>query len=78
MWGQRLCLCQFLNWIDTRKYKCLPSGLAGRYGYEGGEGGGGIQMKVQEMWVYYQIMVYMQLVHMMLIILMVHRVLHIM
>ena len=26
MWGQRLCLCQFLNWMDSHKYKCLPSG----------------------------------------------------
>ena len=25
MWGQRLCLCQFLNWLDSRKYKCLPT-----------------------------------------------------
>jgi len=26
MWGQRLCLCQFLNWMDSKKYKCLPTG----------------------------------------------------
>lgn len=25
MWGQRLCLCQFLGWMDSNKYKCLPS-----------------------------------------------------
>jgi len=25
MWGKRLCLCQFLNWIDSRRYKCLPT-----------------------------------------------------
>eukprot|EP01083_Nonionella_stella_P283177 963721_1 len=22
MWGQRLCLCQFLGWLDSSKYKC--------------------------------------------------------
>ena len=22
MWGQRLCLCQFLDWMDTEKFKC--------------------------------------------------------
>jgi len=25
MWGKRLCLCQFLNWMDSRRYKCLPT-----------------------------------------------------
>eukprot|EP01083_Nonionella_stella_P040311 109477_1 len=23
MWGQRLCLCQFLDWIDSSKYQCV-------------------------------------------------------
>merc|ERR1712087_220342 len=22
MWGQRLCLCQFLGWLDSRKFQC--------------------------------------------------------
>merc|ERR1711978_470748 len=22
MWGQRLCLCQFLGWMDSNKYQC--------------------------------------------------------
>ena len=26
MWGQRLCFCQFLDWIDDQKYKCMPRG----------------------------------------------------
>eukprot|EP01084_Bolivina_argentea_P213811 363032_1 len=39
MWGHRLCLCQFLNWMDSHKYKCLPSGASG-YGYVGGDDGG--------------------------------------
>eukprot|EP01083_Nonionella_stella_P268385 907260_1 len=25
MWGQRLCLCQFLDWLDSHKYKCLQN-----------------------------------------------------
>merc|ERR1712228_959732 len=25
MWGQRLCLCQFLDWMDSHKYKCLKN-----------------------------------------------------
>merc|ERR1712156_877190 len=25
MWGQRLCLCQFLGWMDSHKYKCTQS-----------------------------------------------------
>merc|ERR1712048_42489 len=25
MWGQRLCLCQFLDWMDSHKYKCTQS-----------------------------------------------------
>ena len=25
MWGNRLCLCQFLGWMDSKKYKCLPT-----------------------------------------------------
>merc|ERR1712173_483172 len=24
MWKERLCLCQFLEWIDSPKYKCYP------------------------------------------------------
>merc|ERR1712228_440749 len=24
MWQHRLCLCQFLEWIDSPKYKCYP------------------------------------------------------
>eukprot|EP00488_Nonionellina_sp_1-RS-2012_P000340 TRINITY_DN10973_c0_g1_i1.p1 TRINITY_DN10973_c0_g1~~TRINITY_DN10973_c0_g1_i1.p1 ORF type:complete len:163 (-),score=44.09 TRINITY_DN10973_c0_g1_i1:293-781(-) len=43
MWGHRLCLCQFLNWIDSRKYKCLPSALAGA-GAGAGAGNGNIGM----------------------------------
>merc|ERR1712130_874738 len=41
MWGHRLCLCQFLNFIDSRKYKCLPTGLGGFGGQSIGESGGG-------------------------------------
>eukprot|EP00485_Elphidium_margaritaceum_P010865 CAMPEP_0202691126 /NCGR_PEP_ID=MMETSP1385-20130828/5922_1 /ASSEMBLY_ACC=CAM_ASM_000861 /TAXON_ID=933848 /ORGANISM="Elphidium margaritaceum" /LENGTH=941 /DNA_ID=CAMNT_0049346481 /DNA_START=123 /DNA_END=2948 /DNA_ORIENTATION=+ len=52
MWGHRLCLCQFLNWIDGRKYKCVPTSgfyTGGGGGYMGGDedngagtiGGGG-------------------------------------
>eukprot|EP01084_Bolivina_argentea_P143590 252094_1 len=26
MWKHRLCLCQFLEWIDDAKYKCFPRG----------------------------------------------------
>ena len=33
MWGKRLCLCQFLDWIDGRKYKCLPRAPDRRIGY---------------------------------------------
>ena len=25
MWGQRLCLCQFLGWLDSHKYKCIQN-----------------------------------------------------
>merc|ERR1712113_1087700 len=25
MWGQRLCLCQFLDWMDSHKYKCIQN-----------------------------------------------------
>merc|ERR1712087_1105058 len=25
MWGDRLCLCQFLGWLDSNKYRCAPS-----------------------------------------------------
>eukprot|EP01083_Nonionella_stella_P167080 560633_1 len=39
MWGHRLCLCQFLNFIDSRKYKCLPSGIDGLGGLGGLSGG---------------------------------------
>ncbi len=28
LWAKRLCLCQFLNWIDSPKYKCLPTQYA--------------------------------------------------
>eukprot|EP01083_Nonionella_stella_P068705 182630_1 len=24
IWKKRLCFCQFLNWIDGKKYKCMP------------------------------------------------------
>ena len=27
IWGQRLCLCQFLDWLDSHKYKCIQSNL---------------------------------------------------
>merc|ERR1712087_780750 len=26
MWGQRLCLCQFLGWMDSRKFQCQQKG----------------------------------------------------
>merc|ERR1719334_2479525 len=26
MWGQRLCLCQFLGWMDSRKFQCQAKG----------------------------------------------------
>eukprot|EP01084_Bolivina_argentea_P211348 359516_1 len=26
MWGQRLCLCQFLAFLDNRKFQCQPKG----------------------------------------------------
>merc|ERR1711933_325516 len=25
MWGRRLCLCQFLGWMDSHKYKCTTT-----------------------------------------------------
>merc|ERR1712190_531773 len=27
MWGRRLCLCQFLDFIDSHKYKCTPTSV---------------------------------------------------
>jgi len=28
MWGRRLCLCQFLGWMDNHKYKCTTTSVS--------------------------------------------------